>query len=676
MPKGAPPIAAMLHLQRAAGNGAVTAMVQRHASWEHKMLGDVEPATLEVIASGRDAAASGDKTIEAGDRTISVDNVVHALDQEIRRVQYFRDHAPTTAGAKGVKGLVKLDKADRDEEAVDTEWDVRLVEVGLEDGSKAVLTYGEMNTMADIYGNPEEMRQTPAANFRKILAGIREESVRKLMRLRNEIGGVKKYDRKSDQYAFEGSIGNVGKGDKTGELALMGKFGAEGKATVPGSPETSYSAGLARNACHFAPQSWHAWGQYHEEAIALAKEAQGAEKKTREKKANEALIRNGFGDHFLQDSFAAGHLINKTLIMQWFVKWLDQHRFKSKQTLDTNWRKAQHMAYAQPGLAGRSLYTDNVGSRHASDPQSAENVAGDMEARFDAAGLELPWWMDDHDSDEFKVFVWWQGVGALNPGNVTFTIEDVNRLGPVQGAKRLETVLANLHDATVIHYANYSVTDLAKGVGKIGTKGRLGHKKFVLRAEFVPKHRLQFNRARKAAERGDMAAYQKMAKVTAKSDYSNFLNNAYLQIATNVLHDDFCKNGLVVRPEAGPESFKVYGDNAMLQSESAKGVVWSAKTARASRDSIYETINNGEPGAGHSTADIAARLPTKVTPAKGGDELSLEEWHGEGGALWRYCDTQSFPAAAALFAKGTVAGLLDLAPSLSKDDAHAAKEGF
>jgi hypothetical protein len=29
----------------------------------------------------------------------------------------------------------------------------------------------------------------------------------------------------------------------------------------------------------------------------------------------------GYSEHFLQDSFAAGHLVNKTLIMQWFVEW-------------------------------------------------------------------------------------------------------------------------------------------------------------------------------------------------------------------------------------------------------------------------------------------------------------------------------------------------------------------
>ena len=35
-----------------------------------------------------------------------------------------------------------------------------------------------------------------------------------------------------------------------------------------------------------------------------------------------ARIYAGYADHFLQDSFAAGHLIDKTLVMQWHIQWL------------------------------------------------------------------------------------------------------------------------------------------------------------------------------------------------------------------------------------------------------------------------------------------------------------------------------------------------------------------
>ena len=35
---------------------------------------------------------------------------------------------------------------------------------------------------------------------------------------------------------------------------------------APGAPgdTNKYGATLARNACHFVPESWHSWGDYHD----------------------------------------------------------------------------------------------------------------------------------------------------------------------------------------------------------------------------------------------------------------------------------------------------------------------------------------------------------------------------------------------------------------------------
>lgn len=675
-------------------------MVQRHASWEHKMLGDVDPATLEVMASGRDAAAGKKPTVAANGRPISVMTVLHALDQEISRVQYFQNSAPTGARAADKAKLADLDASSRKEAITgkspretaalfqqidDTQWDIRLVSVPLSDDTTAVVTYGEMNTMADFYGSPEEMKLTPPGNFRSIVAGIREESLRKLMRLRNQIGdaGVHKYDPDSDDHRFAGSIGNTGKssiigGDTKGELRLMGKGTATGKAKVPGQEETSYTAGLGRNACHFAPQSWHAWAEYHEKAMtrALASKIKrdAGDVDGADADANEALLLNGFGDHFLEDSFAAGHLINKTLIMQWFVKWVDAHPLKSQQTRDKNWRKSQAMAYAQPGLAGRGLYSAPVGPTRASDPQTAENTPGTLADRFAAAGLALPGWMSLPASPEFLLFTWWQSLAARG-GPVVADIKDMKKHSPIKEEALLKRVLTRLHADGVIHYESYDGSDMVKGVAKIGTHNLLGvAKNFELRAEWIPKDLEKFQRTRREGVRGITANYERMAKTVSKGDYSSFLNNSYVQIATNVLHDDFCKKGLTVSSLGGDDSFKIYGDNAMLQAGSAKGVVWSGQTARMSRDAVYHAIEHGAVPAGRTTADIDARLPKRVTPERGA-AMSLEEWHGEGGALWTYCNETSFPETAAFFAKGTVAGLPNLAPVMSKDDVHPG-EGF
>ena len=88
------------------------------------------------------------------------------------------------------------------------------------------------------------------------------------------------------------------------------------------APEKRYSAVLARNSGHFAPFSWHRWHAFHlaaRELIARSDAETGAE---REALRLRARTWAGYADHFLQDSFAAGHLINKTLVIQWYIEWL------------------------------------------------------------------------------------------------------------------------------------------------------------------------------------------------------------------------------------------------------------------------------------------------------------------------------------------------------------------
>jgi hypothetical protein len=112
----------------------------------------------------------------------------------------------------------------------------------------------------------------------------------------------------------------------------------------------------------------------------------------------QAWLNNGYGDHFLQDSFAAGHLINKTLVMQWFVdyvnglasKWWDLlgrglwgddtkpwYGLPDEQVMATmGTRQQPHMAgqdlYTRPttGSAGTASMDRALGDRP-TDPQSA-----------------------------------------------------------------------------------------------------------------------------------------------------------------------------------------------------------------------------------------------------------------------------------------------------------------
>lgn len=303
--------------------------VQRHSSFEHKMLGDVSPDDLKVLASAANLnkqgravekyAGGGEKDIRGPNgQVITRENVVHILEQEIRRLNYFKSAAvqPNGAPMSGQQYQAHLrnqDKRDRlenrlDEEGissaqaraliatpqgaqlrqdlkaiVDTEWQVRIVSLSSRDGSAPLLiTYGEMNTLADLYGSPKEILEAEPRNRYQLVQGIRQQSIIKFLDLLREVKGTNYLTKKFGMHLGEGfddAIGSTGRGDgplPLGELRLMGTIpGAKGKKTGDADASQSYKGGLSRNACHFAPESWHAWADYHSKARLLAAHAYG-----------------------------------------------------------------------------------------------------------------------------------------------------------------------------------------------------------------------------------------------------------------------------------------------------------------------------------------------------------------------------------------------------------------
>jgi hypothetical protein len=246
--------------------------VHRHASWEHKMLGDVVPADLEVVAAGRDLAEARrrDKasqgvfdfsestissiTITAVDgtqRTLTSQEILHVIDQEIERLSYFKTlGARSRAGAAEGTDAAQAEQYLRDQDMADrvaeyqkvqpgvsadraktnievarnagqmAKWDLKLVTLTV-NGRQVVVTYGEMNTLADFFGSLEEIGQTDFQKFISYLEGIREESIRKWMRMRNEIGtGLgekgKKYDSQAAQHRVGQSMGTQGRTQSSG----------------------------------------------------------------------------------------------------------------------------------------------------------------------------------------------------------------------------------------------------------------------------------------------------------------------------------------------------------------------------------------------------------------------------------------------------------------------------
>jgi hypothetical protein len=732
-------------LQRATG---VPVVVQRHSSFEHKMLGDVSPDDLQVLASAKNLDKTGAAMDESGNAIVGPNgvgimkkDVIHVLEQEIRRLNYFKNNASvkpgvtmntrqvlqdylrdedTRARTDELKASIAKDQTLTDDTArqaalrqgkkaiEDTKWQVRIVELPSSDpnADSLLVTYGEMNTLADLYGSPKELIEADPVNRWQVVQGIRQQSIIKFLDLLREVKGANYLKRKFGMHLGEGfddAIGNTGRGNgplPLGELRLMGTFSplATGKKTGDADPSQSYKGGLARNACHFAPESWHAWANYHRQARKLAREAYKLRNPGRgnvpsqwdlaqaDAFENDALIANGFGDHFLQDSYAAGHLINKTQVMKWFVKWLDAHPFQSDKEIASEWRRIQPMAYSQPGLGVEATRYDasQVGTIAAKDPQSVENMpdpnaagggaAQGRKDRFAALGLKVPPSLTP-TAPAFKLLVDWQHAAAGNSKYRTMTVDEAVD----------DHHLALSYTAAAVAFKDLVEDDVALVAGK-GIKrqdltlpkwNNLNHvraKSFVLRNEYVPKNAAAFANLRAnlwsatAATRARAERrYANKALNTTYAQYHKFLNNTLLQGSTNDLHDHFCKNGIEVETASGVSLGRIYGDDAMLGRDSAKGVQYSGETAQMSRQAIFDLIELGPKHPVPAITAISQRFPNRAK-LDSGQYGSMTQWHQD---LEKLCNDTIFPNI-----KGKVTGNLknlaatfqsNVSPKVSKD---------
>lgn len=312
---------------RARPLGADDALVlQRHASWEHRMLGDLRTADFGTIAGGGENRKA-----------------------YLRRVQQFLlmwATNPDVSSARIVKAFP----------------DIRPLTLRV---SGLVVTYGELNTLADYLASPAELDSMSKERLLPILQQVRQEGYAWVTWVLEE----KWADKELVFGGFVGSVADTLGSDTADALwethkmdAFTSSFGTRGT--------NAYSALLARNACHFAPHSWYRWEQYYLQARDYAVQAGRATGDRKDRLTNLAWIHHGYADHFLHDSFAAGHLVNKTLVMQWYLDWVG-----NTWTPVPDWDLVQFMTLArQPDLAGRSLYSgfENPAARgEVRDPQTA-----------------------------------------------------------------------------------------------------------------------------------------------------------------------------------------------------------------------------------------------------------------------------------------------------------------
>lgn len=314
------------------GRGHGAAVLAGFNSWEHRLLGDVPGADLVRIAT----RAAGWQDVVA---------------EQIRLMRLWQD------GSAGVTGR-----------------SVRAIAPGTGlvtlPGSGCLATYGEVNAVADYVASAGAAKALPARYMFAFLQQVRQESF-------NCLSGLLAIQPRNPDFAGAVTpyLGGTGYG-AAGETGLIDTF------TLP-LGVNHYGGLLARNACHFAPFAWQRWRQAHTAARDLARQAwESAEPGGKERLANLAWVAQGYADHFVQDSFAPGHLANKTLVMQWFLEWAEDYPFAQVK----DWDDVRLVtAGNQPALRGTPLY-DSRSPGPSNDPQAAEEQ-DDLAARMAATGI-------------------------------------------------------------------------------------------------------------------------------------------------------------------------------------------------------------------------------------------------------------------------------------------------
>ena len=273
-------------------------VIRRHSSWEHSLLGDAKPATLVKIGAWQDLIeqtsadggklAKGKVTIQ-GVGDVDKAQVMHVLTQEMSRVALWQTNPPKAASTDDAMNVADKDPT----------FGVTVVRLPAAKADKQQLvTYGELNTLADFYGSLEVMQAADPAKRNEIVQSVRKETFLRLREIFEKLqdsltrtesesadvrGAERDFYRKrlgvdeegDEQVTFKGAAtpdfisGVSGQADLlAGDKPLIGQgTGAKGGDT------NKYGATLARNACHFVPESWHSWADYHAKAVALAVES-------------------------------------------------------------------------------------------------------------------------------------------------------------------------------------------------------------------------------------------------------------------------------------------------------------------------------------------------------------------------------------------------------------------
>jgi hypothetical protein len=329
--------------------------VQRYMAWEHLLLGNLDSAAVQAIIRGTRADPEG-KTPGSGPGHLEAQC---ALLDELGR---------DPAG-------VSPDRLEAEYPGIGT---VRLA------GSGLVVTLGELNILPDYLSHPEDIDAAPATYLAPLVQSVRAMNYRELRRMTSRANPPRvpwSPLRYPNRRAFS-------------EIREAIEVDALGRKCARPAWEL-YSSVLSRNASHFAPFSWYRWQDFHLRARDLIGRSAAVSGDERARLRAKAQVFAGYADHFLQDSFAAGHLVNKTLIMQWYIEWL----MRSSLPVADRALLAPMTCQHQPALHGPDLYhpepgedglrlfpRGNTGPLAVTDPQTAIEGAT-LEERIRASGI-------------------------------------------------------------------------------------------------------------------------------------------------------------------------------------------------------------------------------------------------------------------------------------------------
>ncbi|MCW2603921.1 MAG: hypothetical protein JWN61_2056, partial [Pseudonocardiales bacterium] len=534
------------------------------------------------------------------------DDVTHLIDMEMERLWRYKSNPEALNGLAGDIGKVTKGMAAEGEEdtygpgksaqgprrdLLDTEYNVPIVVLTCAGGEQVVVSYSEMNTMPDLFGSPEAIEKTPKAKVLALLQGVRQQLYIELSNLRKELLPGSKTSNKLHNTVtvdddFQGAQGPRAQAvnDKAYEIRTEKQVDSLTRKDG-GDVYESYFAALERNACHFAPQSWSQWQGYHEKALEfagqsadfkeIAEHLDGPDKVAAldhaAKLANQAMIQNSFGEHYLQDSFAAGHLIDKTKIMQWFALWLDSigHNLGSFEAAEVEWSMALYAA--NQNLESNPQALHDSGARGEFDDAKGASDSINMKA-----------------TPEIKFMVQWRDLAKTTPAKV--------ELDPTGAAMDLGVGVK----AAKIHLDKLVELGFA-------SKNRFGPKYALKKSVLTNKI---YDAQVSTANTGPKAGTENAAAEFNLASYKALMSNAYIGSSTKFFHDMFCKEGLEVETSDDIPVGRIYGDSNMMNAGGQLGLEWSAETARMSRDSVFDTINGAIPA--DSTGDISKRFPKKV----------------------------------------------------------------